>query len=262
MSVCWARTRVSYASISFVSFADDVFPVSAQLFLRLGAAVIATVIVLFAPFVFPGFPASVQQVFIRMFPFGRGLFEDKVANFWCASNVVYKWKRSALHPHLPLISLAITLLGILPTVGHVLYVSWNPAAWSSSEKPTAVKEKEKEKEKQSEDIKKTLVSRSGNSPLISFLFEVTEPSPASTLLPLALYNSSMAFFMFSFQVHEKSILLPLMPFTMLMSAREDLGPSSVGVWEWGMLFNNAAVFRYVAVRLRSHVVGILTSIVS
>lgn len=239
MLVRWAATRVSFASISPIKVVHAY--TRAQVFVRLGAAVIATVSFLFAPFVFPGFPASVQQVFIRMFPFGRGLFEDKVANFWCASNVVYKWKRSALHPHLPLISLAITLLGILPTVGHVLYVSWHPAAWLS-DKPTAVKEKEKEKEKRSADVRE-MPLHARDSPLISFLFEITEPSPASTLLPLALFNSSMAFFMFSFQVHEKSILLPLMPFTILMSAREDLGPSSVGVWEWGMLFNNAAVFR-------------------
>lgn len=57
----------------------------------------------------------------------------------------------------------------------------------------------------------------------------------------------MAFFIFSFQVHEKSILLPLMPLTILMSAREDLGAMDTGVWEWGVLFNNTAVFRWEAI---------------
>ena len=29
-------------------------------------------------------------MFNRLFPIGRGLFEDKVANFWCALNVLFK----------------------------------------------------------------------------------------------------------------------------------------------------------------------------
>ena len=29
----------------------------------------------------------------RLFPLGRGLFEDKVANFWCALDVLVKLKR-------------------------------------------------------------------------------------------------------------------------------------------------------------------------
>lgn len=29
-------------------------------------------------------------VFVRMFPFARGLFEDKVSNFWCVLNTVVK----------------------------------------------------------------------------------------------------------------------------------------------------------------------------
>jgi len=165
-----------------------------------------------------------------MFPFGRGLFEDKVANFWCASNVVYKWRQSALHPRLPLISLGITLLGIIPTVCHVLYISWKSVLPSSL--PT---------EKEAPESQTT----NGAEPMSSHLtlLENTNPSPAAALLPLSLFNSSMAFFMFSFQVHEKSILLPLMPFTVLISAREDVGSLNTGAWEWGILFNNTAVFR-------------------
>ena len=32
----------------------------------------------------------VWQVIHRMFPFKRGLFEDKVSNFWCATNLIIK----------------------------------------------------------------------------------------------------------------------------------------------------------------------------
>lgn len=32
----------------------------------------------------------ISQVIIRMFPLNRGLYEDKVANFWCAINIIIK----------------------------------------------------------------------------------------------------------------------------------------------------------------------------
>ena len=43
--------------------------------------------------------------------------------------------------------------------------------------------------------------------------------PTARLLPIAMFNSSLSFFLFSFQVHEKSILLPLMPLTIMMTLR-------------------------------------------
>jgi len=33
------------------------------------------------------------QVLHRLVPLARGLFEDHVANFWCVSSVLIKWKR-------------------------------------------------------------------------------------------------------------------------------------------------------------------------
>jgi alpha-1,3-glucosyltransferase len=35
---------------------------------------------------------AIQQIFHRVFPFGRGLWEDKVANTWCATNILIKWR--------------------------------------------------------------------------------------------------------------------------------------------------------------------------
>ena len=32
--------------------------------------------------------ATITAPITRIFPFGRGLFEDKVANFWCFTNVL------------------------------------------------------------------------------------------------------------------------------------------------------------------------------
>lgn len=34
---------------------------------------------------------AVLQVVHRMFPFARGLYEDKVANFWCSISVAAWW---------------------------------------------------------------------------------------------------------------------------------------------------------------------------
>ena len=61
-------------------------------FVKLGIATASTFLILFAPWLRP-FPSAIGQVVHRIFPFARGIFEDKVANFWCATNVVIKWRR-------------------------------------------------------------------------------------------------------------------------------------------------------------------------
>ncbi|KAK0540209.1 Glucosyltransferase-like protein [Tilletia horrida] len=70
------------------------------------------------------------------------------------------------------------------------------------------------------------------------------PSPAARILPYALLSTSMAFFLFGFQVHEKSILLPLLPLTLLMCAKGDSwgGGEAKIDWEWAVLGNNVATF--------------------
>jgi len=108
------------------------------------------------------------QVIHRIFPFARGLFEDKVANAWCSIHTLYK-----LH-HLPTtllsrISLLVTLAAITPAC------------------------------------------------IVIFL------KPSKQLFPYALASCAWGFFLFSFQVHEKSVLLPLLPMTFLLA-----GPSGLG----------------------------------
>ena len=66
-----------------------------------------------------------------------------------------------------------------------------------------------------------------------------EQTPFLPLLPYALLSSSMSFFLFSFQVHEKTILLPLLPITLLLSGAS----VDSAVYSWGALVNNVAVFR-------------------
>ena len=112
--------------------------------------------------------SQVLQVIHRCFPFARGLFEDKVANFWCFVNTVYKLRRIDGYISLPRISTFITLASVLPSalvIGSV---------------------------------------------------------PRKSLLPYAFASSAWGFFLFSFQVHEKSVLLPLLPMTLLLGSKHGL----------------------------------------
>jgi len=196
------------------------------LFAALAAAGISTVLLLFAPFLQTPFPETILQPIARIFPFARGLFEDKVANFWCASNVLVKWREQEwARGLLPIMALCATLGGILPSTLHILSVSWSSSSKRNGEKQSA-----------SSQIQSSPESSAHR------LIASSIPSPAIVLLPYALFNSSLAFFMFSFQVHEKSILLPLLPLTLLASAREDVSVSDARTWEWGLLFNNVATF--------------------
>jgi alpha-1,3-glucosyltransferase len=114
---------------------------------------------------------QLAQVIHRVFPFARGLFEDKVANFWCALNVFVKLRKYPTEI-LQKASLLATLAAIAPPC------------------------------------------------LIIFA------KPRKELLPLALATTAWAFFLFSFQVHEKSVLLPLMPMTAILAAKHGLNKST------------------------------------
>ncbi|KAG6711241.1 hypothetical protein I3842_05G043200 [Carya illinoinensis] len=102
-----------------------------------------------------------KQVLRRLAPFERGIYEDYVANFWCTTSVLIKWKRMFTTQSLKLLSLGATVSTCLPSM---LQQIWAP-------------------------------SNQG------FLY--------------GLLNSAFSFYMFSFQVHEKSILLPLLPASLL-----------------------------------------------
>lgn len=60
--------------------------------------------------------AHVTQVLSRLAPFERGIFEDYVANFWCASSVLIKWKRLFTTDSLKLISFTATVITCLPSM--------------------------------------------------------------------------------------------------------------------------------------------------
>ncbi|XP_076665114.1 putative dolichyl pyrophosphate Man9GlcNAc2 alpha-1,3-glucosyltransferase [Andrena cerasifolii] len=108
------------------------------------------------------------NVIFRLFPVARGVFEDKVANIWCAVNVLYKLQGGFANQQLAKVCLAITTFAALPSCVNLYRTP--------------------EKEK--------------------FI--------------ISLINCSLAFFLFSFQVHEKSILLVAVP--VLLHFRDDPFP--------------------------------------
>ena len=176
-----------------------------SLLLRIGTVTVASFAVVFAPFL--SSPSLLLQSIHRIFPFARGLFEDKVANLWCALNVAVKLRDLASVSVLAKLALLTTLAAVLPSVIGMLWISHEAGARRRASTPD----------------------------------EPAGPPPTLVLLPHALFVSAMAFFLFSFQVHEKSILLPLMPLTMLMGGRE-AGFGRLD-WEWAVLLNNVGVFR-------------------
>ena len=227
MLISSRRARVRAPSINHL-YSIIWFNYRPSLFIALALTGCSTLLLLFAPFLQPPFPETIIQSIARVFPFARGIFEDKVANFWCTSNVLVKWReREWARSRLPAMALCATLVGILPSTLHVLGISW----FSRSGR-----------DRDNQPGSSLQILRSPES-FARPLNTSGVPSPAIILLPYALFNSSLAFYMFSFQVHEKSILLPLLPLTLLISARENISALDSGAWEWGVLFNNVATFR-------------------
>ncbi|XP_059616730.1 dolichyl pyrophosphate Man9GlcNAc2 alpha-1,3-glucosyltransferase [Phlebotomus argentipes] len=123
--------------------------------LGIGGVVMMTFAILWLPWL--GDFEDLQQVVKRIFPFNRGLFEDKVANFWCTFNAIFKFKDAIPKEKMALYCLSTTMASVLPSCIHPFF------------------------------------------------------SPTKRNFLLSLINSSLGFFLFSFQVHEKSILLVTVP---------------------------------------------------
>ncbi|KAF9899755.1 Glucosyltransferase-like protein [Linnemannia zychae] len=161
---------------------------------KLGLAVIVTLGLLFLPWMQS--QEEILQVVHRIFPVFRGLYQDKVANVWCAVNIVIKLRERYDIQSLVRFSTLATMLSFLPSTVHLIA------------KPT----------------KRGLI--------------------------YGLVNSSLSFFLLSFQVHEKSILLPALPITLLILDEPAIGS----------LFNTIAAFsmypllRQEGLRTQYHVV--------
>ena len=82
---------VAKCSGSCMRTAVKVTPLQVGAVARLGFVVCATFACIWAPFVVP--PSRAVGVLSRLAPLRRGLFEDYVGNFWCATSPLIKWKR-------------------------------------------------------------------------------------------------------------------------------------------------------------------------
>ncbi|KAK4507973.1 hypothetical protein PRZ48_001708 [Zasmidium cellare] len=141
------------------------------------------------------YPYLVQltQSIHRIFPFARGLFEDKVANIWCA---VHASGLHKLHNYdqelLSKAALGLTLLSILP-------------------------------------------------PCLIIFFK-----PRRELIPLAFATTAWGFFLCSYQVHEKNVLLPLLPMTLLLSTESGMKPAIRAWVGYANLLANWTLFPLLA----------------
>ncbi|GLJ43800.1 hypothetical protein SUGI_0911850 [Cryptomeria japonica] len=128
--------------------------------IKLGLAVLITFTVVWWPFIYS--KEAILEVLARLAPFERGIYEDYVSSFWCATSLFIKWKQRFSMLTLSRFALGATLTATLP----------------------------------------------------SMVQQICAPSNRGFLY--ALLNSSFAFYLFSYQVHEKSVLLPLLPASLLV----------------------------------------------
>lgn len=158
-----------------------------------GLTVIVTTIIMVFPFLLAASNGSeavslIKQILIRMFPFERGLFEDKVANFWCSTNLVVKYSQRFTHEQLKLMSLACTIGAFTPPC---VMIFW-----------------------------KSIRRQSHNPDYVIYGFSAT----------------AWAFYLFLFQVHEKTVLVPLVPTLFLLLTTDR---STIAHVQW---INNVSIF--------------------
>lgn len=126
----------------------------------IGLIVISTFAVVFLPYLTS--VADITQVINRIFPIDRGVFEDKVANFWYSLSIFYKFRNVYSHHELLRASTLLTLLISLPAGIHLLL------------------------------------------------------RPTIRTFKYSLVSTSLVFYLMSYQVHEKTILVPALPILLLI----------------------------------------------
>lgn len=124
-----------------------------SMLIKFAVIVLSTSLLIWLPFIITN---SAHNVVSAIFPIHRGLYQLKVQNFWCISDVVFKWEKIFSNNYLMIICFLLSALLSLPSV-------------------------------------------------IAMIFK-----PTKKILTIGFYTISMTFFMFSYHVHEKSILLPLL----------------------------------------------------
>ncbi|XP_022657772.1 dolichyl pyrophosphate Man9GlcNAc2 alpha-1,3-glucosyltransferase-like isoform X2 [Varroa destructor] len=84
-------------------------------FLHIAIATLGTFGIVWVPFAWSGGQQLIEQILYRIFPLQRGLFEDKVANFWYVTSVLVKYKKLFKSERLVQIAFGATLFFSLPS---------------------------------------------------------------------------------------------------------------------------------------------------
>jgi alpha-1,3-glucosyltransferase len=167
-------------------------------FCALGITVLSTFALLWLPFAMKTQSNTLEfhfegiaQVIRRLFPFQRGLFEGKVSNIWCALSVKpFSIRRRVPESYLPLMALGLTLMLILPPCWYLFSVGRGNIVFGTRQATkNADKSQHQRDDKERQDLKFILWGSAA---------------------------TALAFFLASFQVHEKGILIVLAPISMLL----------------------------------------------
>jgi alpha-1,3-glucosyltransferase len=200
-------------------------------FVALGATVLVTFALLWWPFVVYGPDDTsaldrLMHVLRRIIPLQRGLFEGKVSNIWCVLSVKPIRIRERFPAELqPLAALALTLLLVLPS-GYKLFRTG----------------REQEQSQRSMRQGRGQESRGPYG----------ESDNDWKILLWGTTSSALAFFLASFQVHEKSLLLALAPASLLFAddALFSVWFSLVAAWTmWPLLVIDRLQTAYVCIML-------------
>ncbi|XP_055383794.1 probable dolichyl pyrophosphate Man9GlcNAc2 alpha-1,3-glucosyltransferase [Condylostylus longicornis] len=143
------------------AFQNSWIPFRFMYFIKLANSVILTFALCWIPWLYSN--DRLMSVLTRLFPFNRGIFEDKVSNFWCVLNIFVKVREMYNVEQNLYACLGATAISILPSM------------------------------------------------LTLFFY------PSKQGFTYAVLNSSLGFFLFSYHVHEKSILLAVIPAIILIN---------------------------------------------
>jgi hypothetical protein len=215
-----------------------------------------------------------MHVLHRLFPFSRSLFEDKVANLWCAAEPLLKlrertyadesgWTRQVAISAATVATFVMmtpALVGlwtyhVAASPGHPDAQKVSPADLHRIETDrikqellrdkshvsttgAAVARVRRRREVRAADSDRTHISGYAHNPAGSDVDNVVVLVAPWEVLLLALLTVAMAFFLASYQVHEKTVLLPVLPAVMLSTRLPLLSVwlSSVALWSlWPLL---------------------------
>lgn len=136
---------------------------------------ILTIIIIWMPWIYYN---NYNSVINRIFPLWRGVFEDKVASFWCTFNI-FKKINTFKQNYLLFLSTSLTLIFCFPS-------------------------------------------------LLIFKLDINSKEfkyYRNKMIIISIFTCSMSFFMFSFHVHEKTIMLPVLAFCLCFDQLIELLPS-------------------------------------